>query len=196
MAKVTSPLLSGKARGQIMKSLVFFPWKSINAVRGYVVPADPNTSGQQAQRTKMTNAVAEWHDAAYSAKDKTAWNKWASTLAAIMSGFNAMVRVHIANAIAGDTYGRICNVTESAPGATDVDILAETNLVGVEKATLHWGTSPTFMPNEDEVTCSVSSWQFDMSGLTDGVTYYYYINMTEAAHGGRTGVYKYLHVAP
>lgn len=196
MAKVNSPLLSGRARGQIMKSLVFFPWKSINAVRGYVVPADPNTAGQQAQRTKMANAVQEWHDQGYTAKDKTAWNKLASTLAQIMSGFNTMVQAHIKAYIDGGTWDVMNNAQEASPGATDVDVTVAAPAVGTPKATIYWGTSPTFMPNSEEVQASLGLWTFNPTGLVDGVTYYYTVISTEGTIYSRLGVYKYTHVAP
>jgi len=196
MAKVLAPLLSGKARGQIMKSLVFFPWKSINAVRQYVVPANPNTGAQQAQRARMTAGVDEWHATAFTAKDKTAWDKLASTLAKIMSGFNTYIREHIAAAIATWTWEPMWNALEINPGATDVDITLEGIDNTLMQATLRWGTSPTFFPNSDPQTGSGALWTFDMSGLTDGVIYYYYIDITTAGAAGRTGIYKYKHVAP
>lgn len=194
MAKVLAPLFSTKARGQLGKAIVFFPWKSINAVRSYVIPANPNTAGQQAQRTIMTNAVAEWHAAGYTAKDKTAWNKFASTLAGALSGFNAMVRSFIDALVFGEDWARISNATEANPGATDVDILCDATAVGDYK--LHWGTSPTFMPESDTQTMALGVVTFDMSGLVDGVIYYYYIEDVVANFIGRTGVYKYKHVAP
>lgn len=46
MAKVTGPLYSMSASGSIAKSMVFFPWKGVNAVRAWVTPANPMTSGQ------------------------------------------------------------------------------------------------------------------------------------------------------
>lgn len=194
MAKVLAPLFSTKARGQLGKSIVFFPWKSINAVRSYVIPANPNTAAQQAQRTIMTNAVAEWHAAGYTAKDKTAWNKFASTLAGALSGFNAMVRTYIDALVLGETWIRIANAEEANAGATDVDITCDANTAG--DYILHWGTSPTFMPNTDQQTMAINVVTFDMHDLVDGVIYYYYIDDTIANNTGRLGVYKYKHVAP
>lgn len=194
MAKVLAPLFSTKARGQLGKSIVFFPWKSINAVRSYVIPANPNTAAQQAQRTIMTNGVAEWHNASYTAKDKTAWNKFASTLAGALSGFNAMIRSFITVSVGGNDWIRIKNAEEANPGATDVDITVDATTAG--DYTLHWGTSPTFMPESDTQTMAINVVTFDMSGLVDGVIYYYYIDDEIANDHGRTGVYKYKHVAP
>lgn len=50
MAKVTGPLQSFSASGQIAKSIVFGAWKGVNYVRKYVIPANPQSSGQGDQR--------------------------------------------------------------------------------------------------------------------------------------------------
>lgn len=46
MAKVTGPLQSFSASGQIAKSIVFGAWKGVNYVRKYVIPANPQSSAQ------------------------------------------------------------------------------------------------------------------------------------------------------
>lgn len=46
MAKVTGPLQSFGASGQIAKSIVFGSWKGIAWVRRHVIPANPQSSGQ------------------------------------------------------------------------------------------------------------------------------------------------------
>lgn len=192
MAKVLAPLFSIKARGQLGKAIVFFPWKSINAVRSYVIPANPNTAGQQAQRAIMTAAVGEWHDATYTAKDKTAWNKFASTLAGALSGFNAMVRSYIGAVVIGDVWARLKNVLESAPVEAQVTITADMVVDG--PYILHWGTSPTFMPESDEQGGETGLVTFTMTELVIGVIYYYYIDDAIDVTTGRTGVYKYKHL--
>lgn len=53
MAKVTGPLLSFGADGQIGKSMVMSSWKGIKYARRYVVPANPRTTAQQANRTRF-----------------------------------------------------------------------------------------------------------------------------------------------
>lgn len=50
MAKVQGPLLSMSASGKIGDAIVFFGWKGINVVRGWVKPANPQTAGQGDQR--------------------------------------------------------------------------------------------------------------------------------------------------
>jgi len=50
MAKVTGPLQSFSASGKIANAIVFAAWKGISYVRQYVIPANPQSSGQGDQR--------------------------------------------------------------------------------------------------------------------------------------------------
>ena len=53
MAKVTGPLYSMSASGKIGDALVFFGWKGINVVRGFVIPSNPQSAAQGDQRIVM-----------------------------------------------------------------------------------------------------------------------------------------------
>ena len=53
MAKLTGPLLSFGATGQIAKTMVVGTWRGIDYARQYVVPANPRTTAQQANRTRF-----------------------------------------------------------------------------------------------------------------------------------------------
>jgi hypothetical protein len=53
MAKINGPLLSLGGAGQIGKTVVFSSWKGIKYARQYVVPANPQTTAQQANRTRF-----------------------------------------------------------------------------------------------------------------------------------------------
>lgn len=92
MAKVTGPLFSFSASGKLANALVAFTWKGIQVFRQYVVPSNPNTPAQDAQRTRMTNVVAAWRNYYTAAEARTAWNLAALVLADVMSGFNAFTR--------------------------------------------------------------------------------------------------------
>lgn len=50
MAKVTGPLMSMSASGKLADAIVFFTWKGVNVVRGFVIPANPQSSDQGDQR--------------------------------------------------------------------------------------------------------------------------------------------------
>lgn len=53
MAKLTGPLLSMGARGQVGKTLVVGNWRGIDYARQYVIPNNPRTSAQQANRIRF-----------------------------------------------------------------------------------------------------------------------------------------------
>ena len=60
MAKVTAPLLSFGASGQIGKSMVFADWRGIDYARRYVVPANPNSTAQQLTRNTFATLREMW----------------------------------------------------------------------------------------------------------------------------------------
>ncbi len=47
MSKISGPLLSMRARGQVGKSAVFAQWRGVPYVRQYAIPANPRTQAQQ-----------------------------------------------------------------------------------------------------------------------------------------------------
>lgn len=98
MAKLKAPLLSLGASGQVGKALVFFGWKGLNLVREYVVPANPQTPPQNAQRALLTEAVAKIHEVQALAAhpldsvDIMAYAAWASVVKAATTWFNQVVK--------------------------------------------------------------------------------------------------------
>lgn len=96
MAKVTMPLLSGDASGQVAKAMVFSKWKGRNYVRKYVIPSYSNTTHQANIRSIITDASRAWSlgstvgavtiNNAY----KTAYNTAATTYQ--ISGFNLFIK--------------------------------------------------------------------------------------------------------
>lgn len=60
MSKVTAPLLSFAADGQVAKSVVYSSWKGIRYARRYVVPANPRTNKQVATRSIFQNLNTMW----------------------------------------------------------------------------------------------------------------------------------------
>lgn len=59
MPKVTAPLLSFGATGQVAKTQVYSSWKGVKYVRQYVTPANPRTEKQVSNRDvwKLLNAM-------------------------------------------------------------------------------------------------------------------------------------------
>lgn len=75
MSKVTAPLLSFSASGQIAKTMVYSEWKGVPYLRRYVIPANPRSSEQTLTRNLFgwlnnvwriapANFVAPWNAAA------------------------------------------------------------------------------------------------------------------------------------
>ena len=191
MAKVIAPLFSFGASGKLADSLVFFPFKGVNAVRSYVVPANPKSAAQQTQRGYMTGAVDEWHAAGYTASDRAAWNRLATTLGKGLSGFNAFCRFHIAESVAGGTWTRMADVLDSAIGPAGFQVNV-TKVSGGDTPSIHYGVSPTFMPNSQVLVDQTGNdWEVTITGLSSTTLYYYYIDVGAAGTDyGRTGIYS------
>ena len=191
MSKLKGPLFSLGARKQIGKALVFFPWKGLDVVREYVIPANPKTTAQLAQRAFMTAGVAAWHAALYTALDQTAWNRYAGTLAKIMSGFNSMVKKHIEEAILGNAWEQIRDVTTENVIATQFYVHCVKDSGGNAPA-VHYGVSKTFMPNSVSMAdLTGDAWSALITGLTTDTLYYFYIDIgSSGTDYGRTGIYQ------
>lgn len=191
MAKLKAPLMSLGARSQLGKALVFFPWKGIDAVREYVVPANPNTAAQATQRGYVTSAVTEWHGAAYNAADNGAWNRLAGIAAKIMSGFNRMVQEFVNEAILGNTWTRIGTYETAVITATTIAV-GIAKATGAPNVTVRWGTRKTFFPNSAVMTDDLDgTWSYTITGLVSGQLYYITFDVgTSGADWGRTGIYQ------
>lgn len=109
MAKLKAPLLSLGASQQFGKTMVFFSWKGINAVREYVIPTNPRTALQTTQRSYITDAVAKVHEvqglAAYPLQDtdQVAYSALATAKGKIMTWFNQVVKLWVDVKVAGKT---------------------------------------------------------------------------------------------
>lgn len=101
MAKLKGPLLSLGASGAIADTLVYFPWKGLNAVRQYVVPSNPNTPAQATQRGYLHTAVDKIHEAMahlvvpLTDTDKSAWALLGSLMATPRTWFNTCVKMAV-----------------------------------------------------------------------------------------------------
>ncbi len=106
MAKIVNGILggiSGKVAGVVGGS-----WKGINYIRAYTVPANPNTTAQQAQRTKFS-AVRSMASALLASVLQPYWDPFQSG----MSGYNAFMSVNL-SAWSDETY----NATTGDVGIT------------------------------------------------------------------------------
>lgn len=69
MAKLTGPLLSFGADGQIGKAMVTAKWRGIAYARQYVKPANPRTTAQQNNRTRFALFREMWKLAPQEVRD-------------------------------------------------------------------------------------------------------------------------------
>lgn len=118
MAKVSGPLFSLDARGQIGKAVVYSFWKGVNYVRQHVVPANPQTTDQTAIRDLITDASVAWKNGAtVGAVTIDAAYKLAYTTAAAgqaYSGFNLYIKDCVA--LNGDSSYSGTFVAPTEPG--------------------------------------------------------------------------------
>lgn len=91
MPKVTAPLLSFDARGQIAKTQVYSSWKGVAYARRYAIPSNPNTAEQILTRSVFSWLQAFWK---YAPSYVTAaFDAYASSLP--MTGRNALAKFNI-----------------------------------------------------------------------------------------------------
>lgn len=89
--KVTAPLLSIDASGTFGKAIVASKWKGRNYMRRHVVPSNPRSAGQTANRAMMAFLSQNWDN--LSALIQSGWNDLAAQ--GNFSPFNAFVRFNM-----------------------------------------------------------------------------------------------------
>lgn len=187
MAKVNMPLMSSNASGKLANSLVYFSWKGLDCVRSYVVPANPKTTSQKSQRGNFSDAVQLFHDTEFTDDDRSALNLAASVLKVSMSGFNWFVKKVVLALVASLTftpyYG--CEVKNIASTTATVEIGSDAD----KSASLFWGTSKTFMPNEVEGTWTTKVNSFSLTDLPSNSLIYFKVKSTVGTDAGESGIY-------
>ena len=193
MAKIKGPLFSIVAMGTIGKSLTYRERKGIDDVKKYTRTINPDTSGQQIQKSYFKNAIDSWSIDGYSEADKLAWNKFASTKKFITSGFNRFTSFKIIAEKEGSTWNKLtnCIIYDVTATGFKVDIDVSSDLSGI----LYLGNSKYSMLSEFIGVFSVNKYTFTITGLQDGTKVFFYIRNTSIGEGARTGIYQYYFVA-
>ncbi len=170
MAKLKGPLMSMDARGQFGKMTVYGGWKGLKTARAYVVPANPKSTKQVAQRGKMSAAVEAYKDAEVNDLDKAAFNVAASLEAKPMSGFNYVTKRHIAAAIAGDApqIMRSFEVSANTGGSITVEVAGDENV----NAGARYGSTPSSLTQTKAGSWTGTDLSVTITGLTPGNTVY------------------------
>lgn len=202
MAKVKAPLFGFGASGAIGKALVYFSWKGIDVVREYVVPVNPKSAKQVTQRNLLTAAVAEFHAAAYDDDDMTAWKLFAATFPTPRTGFNAMTRAHLLQALGAGTWVRMHDVGVTPAAGGGAEVTCETTEPLKSNIGCFYGYSKTGLINYAECdSIADGTATFTIPGLTEGKEVYLTISGNVVTHKGKTyyqgrvGIYHYTALA-
>ncbi|MBA7703887.1 hypothetical protein ES703_112684 [subsurface metagenome] len=196
MAKVNAPLISFSASGQIAKAVVYFSWKGINAVRQYVIPANPKSDDQITQRNRMTDAVAAWHAAPYDADDVTAIEVEViegvlDQAGDVFTPSGAMCKTFIIEDILGNTWERIRNGSSANAQPTEFEVHVQ-KIGGGNAPMCYYGTRKTHFPNSKVlVDEGGATWGENITGLIKNTLYYFYFDVgTSGTDFARTGIYQ------
>jgi len=196
VAKLKAPLLSLGASGALGKTLVYFPWKGIDAVREYVVPANPKTAPQVTQRGYLTAAVAAIHAAQalavapLNAVDISAYAKLGSTFPTPRTWFNTICKEWIDQYVA-TLEGAVYRGGAITPGSTQLSVALLVTDAGANAITAgdyYYGTSPTALFNTFTAVVASDDLSTVITGLTAGVKYY--LQFRPSAHVDFIGAYS------
>src|SRR3990172_1942130 len=180
MAKLKAPLLSFGASGKLADTLVYFPWKGLAVVRSYVIPANPNSAGQQTQRGILTESVASWHALGLDDDDLTASNAFVKDFAALrVSGvILADTDMCYNGGLVDDGDGTFSAAVSTPAGPDHVDMI--------------WGYSPTSLINTVTDAVGPSPWTFAPANNVAGRTIYARFRAENAGGAARgwSGIYR------
>lgn len=137
MAKLTGPLLSFGARGQLGKTMVMSKWRGVPYARQHVVPTNPRTTAQQTVRKTFALLREMWKVAPAQVIDT--WNsfaqgrpflgvnKWVGENVRVLNGEADMVNtIFSPGSKGGPAPSGIIVATGGAAGEIDVDFTIPT----------------------------------------------------------------------
>jgi len=199
VAKLKAPLLSLGAAGAIGKSLVFFGWKGIDAVREYVIPANPKTTAQTTQRDYLKVAVAAIHAAQikpvlpFIESDKSAYALLGSLQPTPRTWFNTIVKQWLDQKRASKDAA-VSSGAVLTPGDTTLTLqmaLHEQTGDAITNGKLHYGTTRTTLLTAIDCTPAELAVGKEISGLSNGVKYFvqYRPNTPVDYDGANSGIY-------
>lgn len=92
MTKVTAPLLAFTARGRIGRTVVATRRTGNSIIQPYVVPSNPNTPAQAAQRSAFSVVAAHWNLPETHPDNHPAWTRTAKRSLKPVTGYNAFLK--------------------------------------------------------------------------------------------------------
>lgn len=200
MAKLKAPLMSLGASQKIGDTLVFFNWKGINAVREYVIPANPRSAKQTTQRDNLRDCVTAIHAAQALADDPLdetdimAYSQLALALAMPMTWFNTIVKIwrdQFIKGLKGVIYRRGYTTAGDTQIAVDISFTEEgTN--SITEGDFWYGKSKTALVNKVAgEPLGAERMRATITGLTNGQKYWIQFRPTAHADfvGANSGIY-------
>ena len=198
MAKLTAPLMSFTAAGQLAQSLVYFGWKGLNVVRKYVIPTNPKTTKQITQRGYLSDAVDEVHtlqaDATHplGAADTAAYSLWGGVFPTPRTWFNQAVKNVVDVVVAGNTPALFGSgaLDNSTPGQLDVEVY--TDEASLANGKFFYGTSKTALINSEDAVIADKKCSATISSLTAGTKYFvqFRADTGDDCEGAQSGIYS------
>lgn len=201
MAKLKAPLLSLGAAGQLGKSLVFFGWKGIDAVREYVIPSNPKSTLQVAQRARLTLAVLNVHLAEavagheLSEVDKTAYALYGSTEKTPRTWFNQAVARYVIAQVNSEIQQLLGDATFTDPATTEITLVLYNYQQHTQAGRMYWGISKTALVNSQVCNGAGDEHTAVMTGFTKGVKYFFQFRPTKETDDRyvcRSGIYHHV----
>lgn len=206
MAKLKAPLFSLGASGAIGKALVYFGWKGIDAVREYVIPANPKSDDQITQRGFLTAAVVAIHDAQKApivdtvpnnlqSDDESAYSALARVQGKIMTWFNSAVKNFVDTNVDGKVgaifrAGATTEEEENLAVEIFSDAIVSEDLLA---ATFFYGTSPTSLIKSEEavIVKGTGSASADLPFKPGGIKLYWQLraDVADDCEGAMSGIY-------
>jgi len=199
VAKLKAPLLSLGASGAIGKAMVFFPWKGLDVVREYVVPANPKSDSQITQRGYLSDAVAGIHaaeanvDVPLSGSDKVGYALLGSLQPTPRTWFNTLVKTIVDQLVAGKDW-TIFGGMAVTPGVDKLTVTGFGIAAGTLAATdgkLYYGTSKSALSSSIACTVAELTGGKEITPLVTGRKYFVQYRPTVAADqiGSNSGIY-------
>jgi len=202
MAKLSGPLLSFGASGSVGDAVTFTKRKRQNVAKSHSVPANPNSTDQAAQRSRVTSASNAIQAARaltlrpFIQADIDAWSLLAKSLGKKSTWFNMLVSNHVAVAALGNVPA-IFRYWSGSYSAPNISAQLRCDQVGTFDITAgHWfyGLSPTSM------IYSISS-SFNpptnllnkpITPLASGAWHYlqFKVDAGENSYGAYSGIYR------
>jgi len=201
MAKLKAPLLSLGASGAIGKSLVYFPWKGIDAVREYVVPANPKSGAQNTQRGYLTAAVAAIHAAQSDAThplvvvDKSAYALFGSTFPTPRTWFNQIAQRWLLAEVNGEVAAVYADGEFTDPATEEITITLFNHQTADQAGFMVCGTSKTAMLESVAADGVAGVHTGVFTSLTKGTKYFFQFRPTKVSddkYVSRSGIYYHV----